>query len=51
MMTRMLKRKIHPELEGKNQKKENHSENGANEMVSLLQTQGTYICLILLLIN
>lgn len=42
MMTRMLKRKIHPELEGKNQMK--HSENGANEMVSLLQTQDATVC-------
>ena len=54
-MTRMLKRKIHPELEGKIQKPEDQMkagtavgalatvEKGAIESVSLLQTQGFII--------
>lgn len=54
-MTRMLKRKIHPELEGKIQKPEDQIKastavgglatvgNGAIESVSLLQTQGSII--------
>ncbi|KAK1369890.1 Protein TILLER ANGLE CONTROL 1 [Heracleum sosnowskyi] len=48
MMTRMLKKKVHPELESKKQiKKENkikYGGNGVTEMASLLQTQDAIFC-------
>ncbi|KAL8109025.1 protein TILLER ANGLE CONTROL 1-like [Apium graveolens] len=48
MMTRMLKKKIHPELESKKQiKKENkikYGGNGVTEMASLLPTQDAIVC-------
>lgn len=51
MMTRMLKKKIHPELECKKQiKKENkikYGGNGVIEMASLLHTQGMLISFLL----
>ncbi|KAL1833085.1 hypothetical protein ACET3Z_002736 [Daucus carota] len=44
MMRRMLKKKVHPELESKRQKPFKYGGNEVMEMASLLQTQDAIIC-------